>query len=360
MDISEIKRIQTDPQIPVAILNAYNYESYIVINNYVAIPVFEVSHSIDNSNPIPITLNGYVKGYLIFTKIGSPIEINLMSELEFISYLTDAASNHYYTNDYYNFGSNFLLINEDFLIDYISDHKETSSIWGNFLHESFTISRPPTYKKTLTKIEIGHELKQLNTYSHESSFRAIEQPYAFERFLKFYHLLELQFDYFLIEKINRLTIPQDSNKIGSLLNSYSDKEIPRLTEIIKNYCTDIGALESKLSFIKQFEHIAEEMFIKFGKSSSALHLTDLDKFRAVVSTGSFSNADFNLLKVPGNKDHDNLIINITAYWIYRIRCSIAHNKIGEYLLSWTDENFIVEFGEPLLQEVLMQCFKKIV
>ncbi|MBK7129689.1 MAG: hypothetical protein IPH66_10055 [Crocinitomicaceae bacterium] len=100
------------------------------------------------------------------------------------------------------------------------------------------------------------------------------------------------------------------------------------------------------------------MFIHFGKSKSDIHLTNLIKFQSVVSSGSFSQANLQAIKVPATSDYNKFIINVTAYWIYRIRCSIAHNKIGEYHLSWNDENFIVDFGEPLLKEVLIQFFKK--
>ena len=47
---------------------------------------------------------------------------------------------------------------------------------------------------------------------------------------------------------------------------------------------------------------------------------------------------------------------IAAYQIYRLRSSIAHSRIGEYLLTDADDAMIREFGLPLIQEVAVQVF----
>lgn len=356
MDLAKINTIKIDASAPITLTDAFELEEYMVINNYVSLRVERISNSYISTSPIPITLNGIVHGYLIFTKEKECIEIAQMTELEFISFLT-VAQNSDYDNATFRFHTDFVLVKDDFFLEYIADYKNTSMIWGGFTHE--LIGAPTSrYKKALASIEMGIKIKNLDSYSYESCVRAIEQPYAFERFLKLYHLLELQFDYFIINKIKNLTIPADSNKIGKTLNEYSNSELLRLTEIIEFYCTDISSLEQKLSNVSGFPSIAEEIFIDFGKSKSDIHLVNVAKFRNVVNSGLFTSANIQALKVPGSSDHTKFIINLTAYWIYRIRCSIAHNRIGEYLLSWNDENFIVEFGEPLLKEVLIQCFKK--
>ena len=59
-----------------------------------------------------------------------------------------------------------------------------------------------------------------------------------------------------------------------------------------------------------------------------------------------------------NKGYDNLVIEFSAYCIYRVRCCISHNRIGEYVMSNDDEGFVVEFAEPLLREVLCQIFSQ--
>lgn len=357
MDLATINQIKVDPAIPVAITDIFELDQYIVINNYVALKVKNISNSYDSSNPIAITKNGLVQGYLVFTKEKGEIEIGKMTDFEFIAFLT-VGQNGDYNQLAYTFQSDFVLVKDDFLLDYIVDYEKSSMIWGGFTHEIIGSTHIPKYKKKVVNIDLGIKIKDLDPYSYESCVRAIEQPFAFERFLKLYHLLELQFDYFIVNKIKSLSIPADSNKIGKTLNEYSNSELVRLTDIIEFYCSDIPAIESKLSDVSKFPTIAEEIFIDFGKSKNDIHLVNLSKFRDVIKSGSFSSTNLLALKVPASKDHAKFILNVSAYWIYRIRCSIAHNKIGEYHLSWNDENFIVEFGEPLLKEILVQCFKK--
>jgi hypothetical protein len=360
MILSEIQSIQNDSESPIAISEVYDLYQYSIVNGYVALKVTGIVNSYDSTNPIEITLAGIVQAHLIFTR-DKKVEISVMSELEFISFLIEAEYNDYQLPKY-EYKYDYLLIKADFFLEYLDKYEKTSMLWGGFTHELIVGSPTTRYKKAILSIEIGEELKPFDSYSYESCVRAVEQPYAFERFLKLYHLLELQFDYFVIDKIKSLEIPADSNKIGKVLTEYSRTEIDRLTDIISHYCTDFAKLETNLAKVCSFNSIAEDMFINFGKSVKPLHLTNPSNLSAVLSTGSFASSTINGLnpKISGYNinEHGKFITNLTAFWIYRIRCSVAHNKIGEYLLSWNDENFIVEFGEPLLKEVLIQCFKK--
>lgn len=359
MNVIEVHEIAADGSVPVPIASAYKFETYLLINKLAALPIARISNSIDTTSLIPITLGGAVIGDLIFTATKGDITFNTMTENEFIAYLTTEEISHYETHNSYEFLTDFLIIKEDYLIDYMLNHMDTSALWGGFIHKLTSFTPTARYKTSPISIEIGNELMDFNPYSYESIVRAIEQPYAFERFLKLYHLLELQFDLSIIDKIKSLSMPSDANLIGEILNEYSHTEISRLTDIIQNSCTDISALEAAMVKVVPFQIIAEEIFIKFGKSKLDIHLTDITKFQTVIASGSFSEANLHSLRIVADtRKHPKFIVSVCAYWIYRIRCSIAHNKIGEYLLSWTDENFIVEFGEPLLKAVLMQCFKK--
>ena len=263
-----------------------------------------------------------------------------------------------YFNDTYIFRNDYTIIKESYFNTYESDYKKTSALWGGFSHD-INFSEPATkFIDNILEIEAGEELNEFDTYSYESTIRAIEQPYAFERFLKLYHLLELQFDYYIIDKIKNLSLPNDANDIGKLLKNYSKNgnELDKLTEIIKNYCTDIPALETKLNLVLTFEPLAKEIFVNFGNENKPLGKED--KFNTVFSSTSFSQVNLTSLKITKTETHNEFIIKLVSYWIYRIRCSVAHNKIGEYLLSWTDERFIIDFAEPLIKEVLRPVFRK--
>jgi hypothetical protein len=120
-------------------------------------------------------------------------------------------------------------------------------------------------------------------------------------------------------------------------------------------------LAIKLNNIKNYQQLGEDIFIKFGKTKgSNLYLSDVTKYNSLLSDpNSFTNSNSvkNFAKVPVS-DYDKFIHTITSYWIYRVRCSIAHFKIGEYILTRDKENFIVEFAEPLIKEVLIQFYRK--
>jgi len=63
------------------------------------------------------------------------------------------------------------------------------------------------------------------------------------------------------------------------------------------------------------------------------------------------------LSVRTDDEYSQKICEISAYWVYRIRCSIAHNKIGEYILNYKDEEFLVNCAEPFLKEIVFQFHK---
>ncbi|MCD8416994.1 hypothetical protein J2Q11_01005 [Tenacibaculum finnmarkense genomovar finnmarkense] len=357
MILSEIQSIIDLGNTPVEIENISQIdENTISVNHFIPINVIKVNKSYNTANVINLNFDGSTEGFLFFTKQKGAINFDSMTTFEFIAFLNEGEREDY-NIDSYEFKNDYVVIKETFWSAYISDYEKTSPLWGGFSHK-FNFAEPTTkYLNDILEIEAGSKLKDLDNYSYESTIRAIEQPYAFERFLKLYHLLELQFDYFLIDKIKNLTIPQDSNEIGKLLNDYSRTELDRLTEIISSYCTDINPLISKLELALPFKQISEEIFIKYGNKNKPITAF---KFNELFDSNSFSQSNLIDLKIiNSNSNPINIFIpKLVSFWIYRIRCSIAHNKIGEYLLSWEDEKFIVEFAEPLMIEVLKQFFKK--
>jgi hypothetical protein len=356
MILSEIQSIINLDNSPIEIENINQIdENTISVNNFIPIKVIKVNQSYNINNVIDLNFDGSTEGHLFFTKQKGAINLDSMTTFEFTAFLIEAEREDYDIESY-EFKNDYIVIKQTFWNTYISDYKKTSPLWGGFSH-TLNYTEPITkYLNNILEIDAGVKLKDLDNYSYESTIRAIEQPYAFERFLKLYHLIELQFDYFLIDKIKNLQIPQDSNEIGKLLNDYSRTELDRLTEIISSYCTDVNPLISKLEKVFTFRQISEEIFIKYGNKTKPLNES---KFNELFDSSSFSESNLTNLKIVNNSNSINIFIpKLVSYWIYRIRCSIAHNKIGEYLLSWEDEKFIVEFAEPLMIEVLKQFFKK--
>jgi hypothetical protein len=44
------------------------------------------------------------------------------------------------------------------------------------------------------------------------------------------------------------------------------------------------------------------------------------------------------------------------YWVYRIRCSIAHTKIGSHIFVSEDEEFVSSVGEKLIDSIISSVY----
>ena len=142
-------------------------------------------------------------------------------------------------------------------------------------------------------------------------------------------------------------------EISSKLKEYTREEINRLISIITERCTDLVSLTTTMNTIEPFKDKAIKIFYEYGKESNPLRRTN--DFKNILNEeGKFGNQAF-----VESQGHNYIIIipKLCAYWIYRVRSSIAHNKFGEYIMDKNDEEFIVEFAEPLLKAVVTQCFK---
>ncbi len=352
-DINDIQALNT--------FQVFNHTAdlkYVKLNNYIVHVIELINNSFEQVNHTALELNGTNIGDIFYLK-DKTFEISSLSEFEFYSFIVECEISDLYLTSY-SFKNNYLIIHQDFIDDFHQKYSLTSSLWGDFKLLETTPSIT-YYKKTVTNIIIPDELRGLDDYAKDSVVRALDQKHSFERFLKFYHLLELEFDYSLIKKIKSLNVQTDSNKIGVLLNEYTKSEIDRLTDLITSNCADVTRLAQKLNLIKGFGQLGEEIFIKFGKKQNApMFLTDAVRYNNLINdiqAFEDSNVVKQIAAIPVG-DYNKFICNITAFWIYRIRCSIAHFKIGEYILTRDKEQFIVEFAEPLIKEVLIQFYKK--
>ena len=340
----------------------YSYSStlkFTQFDDYIVHKIELINNSYDEGiSNTSLELNGVIIGDLFYLKDLS-LEIASMGIFQFYAFLNECTIADLQLQNF-TFRYNYLVVHKDYIDDFHLKYSSTSSIWGGFkISENHSVIN--YYKKSIPVITITDELKELDHYAQDSVYRALDQQHSFERFLKLYHLLELEFDYSLIKKIQSLNIATDSNLIGNLLNEYKRTENDRLFDLISSKCLDIQSLSNKLNNIKDFQSLGEEIFIRFGKEkTSNLHLSDSTKYNSLLSdVDAFTNpkSAIAITKIQPN-DYNKFIHTVTAYWIYRIRCSIAHFKIGEYILTRDKEDFIVEFAEPLIKEVLIQFYKK--
>jgi hypothetical protein len=187
-----------------------------------------------------------------------------------------------------------------------------------------------------------------------------------ERFLKLYHLLELIFDWDFVQRIKGLN--DNLQGIGKLLNEYnSTKEVDFLKKLLKSKHEQgkitIDDIADRLNKISSPDYLDTGMkiFFDYNKETNPYKTSDdTIPFRDLMAQGGFSRANASNASIKGitGKNYELLVIEFSAYCIYRVRYCTAHNRIGEYVMSNEDEEFVVEFAEPLLCEVLCQIFRE--
>jgi hypothetical protein len=357
--IKDVQRRQKDWSLPFTISRRGIYKGLLYVNGNIPIVVENIATVLDSSTDIPIhNEEGLEIGYLCFTKGKIVDNLDALSELHFCCYLIEVTDDSSFSVEY-TFRSNYAVIYYNHLPEYLTYYRNSAPLWGFYHHNYPSISINSTITKTYPFLQATREQKFSEGFYFESSVRGIKQSLAFERFLKYYHLLELNFDYDVIKRIKDLNISTDSNQIGVLLNAYERNDIDRLVYLFETYCLNVLPIVDKLNSINPFLAKATHIFYKFGKKDSN-PLKDETVFATIVGLPdgfSEANCRTHIGHVRDAATHRSFIGKLCMYWIYRIRCSIAHNKVGEYLMPHTDEDIVVNFAEPLLLELLKQIFR---
>ncbi|KHN50752.1 hypothetical protein [Pectobacterium fontis] len=251
------------------------------------------------------------------------------------------------------FSKSYILLNENFELDYINNFQDTAPLWGGFSHTPVTLP----YSNDKFKIRAIKGL-HIPTREHTSKLiDAINSTNGFDRFLKKYHLLELLYDYVCVIKLK--TLPPSIKEFRNIMLSYDKEEISSLKNLMGDYVTEIGGILDSMYKLIPFLDLAKDIFQHYSKDSNPLK--DPVRWSRFIEIISASNASYDNYKSKfGNSktadEYRKDILNIAAYWIYRMRCSIAHNKIGEFIFDSQQEIFIVEFGETLIDEITKQLF----
>jgi hypothetical protein len=350
MTKNEIKSVKANDEPPIKIRSLAGKRGVVKINGKIAIPVEATASYFETALDISVYDETNVEiGTLCFTKAIVGKTWNMLTEDQFIAFLTEAEYIDIGTE--YRFKSDYLVLSTAYNDAYLRDYSETSAIWGGFAHKGISIMQ--SHKVPVNRIDVK-KINLNNAVLKESSLRSVLQPFAFERYLKLYHLLELRFDSEIIEEIQALDYQTSPELIAQILNKYNKTETQRLQHIIDKHCTNIPRLVTILDQIGRFEVTAKTIFYRFGKSENPLVE---DKFDFLLANG-FSEANVKTKNLGSNADQYSIFIRkLVCHWIYRCRSSIAHSKIGEFILGHSDEDFIAEFAEPLLKETIIQCLK---
>ena len=325
--------------------------SYLTICDWIPLPIL-VSKSFDrSSSPVVVNERGDEIAELIFVK-DDYIEIAGLPLKKFICLIKEYPFETI-ADSHYTFTWDYELVMKTHLQEYISNFKKNSAVWGSYLHQDDLPNNVFVRTKGVLKLNAIKGISIDRPIYLDTLELAIRESNPFNRFLKLYHLLELNFDIHTAEKLSRyLSLGNKEKEISSTLKDYNREDLDRLRSLLAEHL-DCNKIIPLLNEIRNYVLIAEQMFYVFGKDSNPLK--QKKQFDQILSRGGFAESHVNA--VLGNNRFADFIPKITSYWIYRIRSSIAHNKLGEYLITSADESFMLEFAEPLLKEVVIDCFK---
>lgn len=328
-------------------------DSNICINEIVAFPIL-VSSFYKRDSPYQIkNETGELIGEVVFLKNGQKIEIQSLPLEKCICLLQDYEGTTFLESTHI-FSSDYVLIQKPALSNYITKYKDTSSIWGGYFHKEHLLNTYYAGQKSISEVVAISNITVDRPIYLETLEIAFKETNPFIRFLKLYHLLELKFDIHTAEKLKEyLESGNKEREIARTLKDYNRDDIDRLESLFLLHLIPLKILPF-IDEIKNYKSIADSLFYEYGKTSNPLK--EKSKFDALVGLGSFNETNVN--RQLGNSTFNRIIPKLAAYWIYRIRSSIAHNKLGEYLMTSNDERFIVEFAEPLLNEIIIQCYKR--
>ena len=290
-------------------------------------------------------------GTICFSRRLVEVELSTLTRWQYVAYLADVSAGA--LDQPHTFHSDYMVLDEPYLADYASRYMDSAPLWGKFSH----VQMPSLAMQPQLGVVTGNSSIALPTEHHRQAFsRYVQARSAFDRFLKLYHCLELLFDYVILKRMK--SVGDDLAGFGSIISSYGVNELDRLKYLIANYCDDKFALFPIYYKISIHQVRAAEIFHAHSKGGNPLSDDpSWQKFIKLCTEEQLTEAKLKHEKLAVDQlNRDKLATNLSAYCIYRIRSSIAHSKVGEFLFLDSDEAFIVDFAEPLLLEVITQVF----
>ncbi|MFK7699340.1 hypothetical protein [Pseudomonas caspiana] len=355
-NITDIQKMYNDAG---GVFNVEWVDEKLVVNGYVALPVFELDCSVSTDDDIDI-VNDCGKLLGVLCPVGllgasSPIKELGINRLNVL--IHDMDDEQFGLQKSHSFKSHYLLVNKEFVSQYMVDFYDTAPIWGGFSHKR----KRASYTRSILKIELPSKIF-VPTTRHEADLeKAISSSNGFDRFLKYYHQLELLFDVVFVSKIRSLS-RESIEGFGSVIKEYQKNELDSLKRVFKDYVIDISELLSIMGNCSPYTDVMEEIFQDHTKEGNPAVVNKVSRWADLVvflQGVDHSAAEAKSLKLISHATDDMLrkfILELSAYWIYRVRCSVAHNRIGEFIFSDSHEEFVVEVGEAMIKEVLKQLF----
>lgn len=323
----------------------------LAVSGRVVMPLDGVAWSLDRTNDVEILDEfGTQLGTLCLASRRPPKPLQELTRYEYVAVLADASGPEALLAPVLP-SRDYAVIEEAEFGRYVAHYLKGSALWGGFNHGTV----PPSGSGSVTAIRARREVLA-PTPHHVGSFRLLTRATGpRDQFLRTYHALELLFDYVTYRRF--VKAGDDLVDFGRIMSAYQRAELARLKGLVHDFCQDFDAVAGLMEKLEPHLSRAEEMFQVHGKDGNPLAEGRWTTFRGLLEAGSVGRAALLSAKLAKNDTaFVELMAGIAAYQIYRMRSSIAHSRIGEYLLTDADDTMIADFGLPLLQEVAVQVF----
>lgn len=346
--------LRIDPSLHLA--EAYGQCS---VDGYVAIPVYNLSPRYQSNETFTIRLSDHPHDCMLITCKGMPFTYGEAPATSVAAFLRDAKAEDISQAQYsdYIFKHNYVVIRDIAYALYFSHYKATSSIWGAFSHQRST----PQHEK-LTSVHTVEAYSDLGipTIDHDlATIRATHESTALGHYLSLYHLIELSFDFDLLQDLQALGT--NLKGFGKIIATYNNSELQKLSRIVKKYWLDEASLEKYLRDFfcqSQFDSTIDDLLYGYDKDGFPWGFKDNQAKRVQFAAHvkhSFTKACIEAARFGWTLDH---LQRAVAYIIYRFRCAIAHASIGEHILTIQDSTLITTKATPLLMGLINQVYKR--
>ncbi|CAI3956044.1 unnamed protein product [Commensalibacter communis] len=267
------------------------------------------------------------------------------------------------------FASDILILKECFFPEYYKNLYNTSSFWGGFIHKTVET----VHYKTNTDIicpDLNNPFSFPTIVNQSNSELSLESYNIYNVFLKKYHQLELLFNLVTVQQLKNIEL-DNIKEINAIYKNINKKELETITYIIEQFST-IGRQNKILDiFVKaytKYRVICDQIFKEYGKEGNPLKEEKAyNNFIAFTEECSLNDTkdyiSYESLWKKQSKPHNakdlKIFINIlSAYCIYRIRCSIAHKKLSEFIFESNKEHFdfMIDVALPLIKETVIDIF----
>lgn len=362
-------------------------DDVIHVDNYVALPVSKVSSKYSPGNFFKIVMEDGCDIGSLFCSEGETFSIFECTPEVLACFFTDFINKRGLEESFgmrcldgYIFSCSYVVLRSSCLENYSRDYKDYSSLWGGFSHLNFN-NEDGFLNHNTSEIMAFRIGRSLGSVQKDLLNRSILTNGAFDRYLRLYHLLEVDYDYLFVKKMQGLS-DFDSRGLSSIMMSFKERtEMDRLKFMFLegfDQTLDFDFAEKKFNLIfsksENFGFLNEMLFFyskdgnpfPIGSGDDKIHnfivdhLSRLEVFTFNEVMIDFKQKTYSSLSQKEQKNVWDKLIKFLVYFVYfvyRVRCGLAHTKIGEHLFLSENEIFVVNIAEEVLRKIICKLFR---